>query len=66
MRNVEPAESDIRQAFPDWTVYRATNQLRCARLTEAQQPVTIVTGEDLRDLADEIICEEAKGGNSNG
>ncbi len=57
MMDVEPTLDDVKRAFPDWTVYRGTDQLWHARLTNAQPPVTIVTGEDLQDLADMIKRE---------
>ena len=57
MMDLEPTLDDVRRAFPAWTVYKGTDQLWHARRTDAQPPVTIVTGEDLQDLADMIKRE---------
>jgi hypothetical protein len=40
--------------FPDWRVWRGTNQLNYARLP-GTVPLVIVHGEDAADLRDEII-----------
>ena len=60
MMDLEPTLDDVKKAFPGWTVYRGTDQLWHARRTDAQPPVTIVTGEDLLDLADMIRREASK------
>jgi hypothetical protein len=56
----EPTVADVRQHFPDWTVYMGTDQRWRARLTRAQPPAQVVIGEDLSDLMDEIRRRIAK------
>jgi hypothetical protein len=50
----ESTVADVRRQFPDWTIYRGTDQRWRARLTIAKPPAQVVVGEDLTDLMDEI------------
>jgi hypothetical protein len=49
-----PTAVDVRRQFPDWTVYRGTDQRWRARLARAKPPAQVVVGEDLCDLTDQI------------
>ena len=50
----ELALEDVRRKFPDWTVYRGTDQRWHARPADAAPPVIPVAGDDLLDLKEEI------------
>jgi hypothetical protein len=51
----EPTLNDLRREFPDWTIYRGTDQRWRARLASAKPPVPIVVDDDLDGLREEIV-----------
>ena len=59
----EPALADVQQQYPAWRCWRAVSGLYHARRTTTRpQDEPLVTGEDPRDLRDQIRRAEAATG----
>jgi hypothetical protein len=56
----EPAVADVQREFPGWHCWRGTSSLFHARRRDSERSTPAqATGEDPRDLRDQIIRAEA-------